>query len=50
MMLMRIKVVIYSVIWSFKNRKWRPCRHKRKAFERSLYRYRLQVGNNRRWW
>lgn len=41
----KIKVVLFSMKWHWKNRKWKNCRHKRRAFETAL----MKQGLWRRW-
>lgn len=32
----KIKVILFSIKWHWKNRKWKNCRHKWRAFKRAL--------------
>ena len=32
----KIKILLFSLKWHWKNRKWKNCRQKRRAFERAL--------------
>lgn len=37
-----MKELLFKIKWHWKNRKWKNCRQKQKAFERALMKYKRE--------